>query len=424
MWKGALWGIMTTTRADDKLVGYEYQFYYFLLTLLRMRNEEIVGFEVREDVHKEGDNYLELYQLKHTIQTDVQGNIKNLTTSDTDLWKTLSLWVDIIKKERKQEEFLNITRLVFVSNKLDNDSNKFLEKFKKFKVDNNFVSLKAYLNSYLKELELKYKYKVEEYEAEFELKRNNIKKPTKNINIKYIKNIKSIDDKILSLFFNRLKFDLGLDDIISKIKDNLQVEKYIIESRVDSIFNLLCGLLKEDFYNKVKRREVIEYSAVEFANITLPIFKRIRSEKPNFTTDINYKKSIKIIERTFAKQLKDIGVEDDEIYNLDYKRNLAINNLKRLEQENEISVSDIEELDKNTIDNWIFLYKKQYLREENRDNINAQDLLYTLLDKDLDLTGYKISMKGISSGQFVKISDIPEIGWKYDWAKEYKKDEL
>ena len=41
---------MSSTRADDKILGFEYQFYYFLLEVLKLKDNEIVGFEVKDDV--------------------------------------------------------------------------------------------------------------------------------------------------------------------------------------------------------------------------------------------------------------------------------------------------------------------------------------------------------------------------------------
>lgn len=35
---------MSNTKADDKLIGFEYQFYYFLLSLLKMQIGDTVGF--------------------------------------------------------------------------------------------------------------------------------------------------------------------------------------------------------------------------------------------------------------------------------------------------------------------------------------------------------------------------------------------
>ena len=36
-----------------------------------------------------------------------------------------------------------------------------------------------------------------------------------------------------------------------------------------------------------------------------------------------------------------------------------------------------------------------------------------------DLAGQKIEWKEATKGQFIKMSDISEIGWKYNWKEEY-----
>ena len=58
--------MMNSTRADDKILGFEYQFYYFLLKVLKIDSDETVGFEVKDDVHIEDNKTLSLIQLKHT----------------------------------------------------------------------------------------------------------------------------------------------------------------------------------------------------------------------------------------------------------------------------------------------------------------------------------------------------------------------
>lgn len=85
------------TSAEDKSIGFDYQYYYFLNELLTLRTGMTVGLEVMDDVHTELDNDTQvLVQLKHTVQTAADGNPKNLTTMDADLWKSLSNWAKVI----------------------------------------------------------------------------------------------------------------------------------------------------------------------------------------------------------------------------------------------------------------------------------------------------------------------------------------
>jgi len=406
---------MSDTNADDKLIGFEYQFFYFLLSLLRMKEGDTVGFEVEEDVHIENANMLLLCQLKHSIQTNAQNKIKNLTTADNDLWKTLSLWADKIKEISDIDELKKIY-FVFVSNKSDNDGNNFLTNFRLLDSNNNqsILDFKSYLHEYKSELEQKYNDK---------LKTN--PQAQKDIKIFYLENILSLEEESFKVFFENITFELGLDNIIEKIKKVLKNEKYMASNfRIDRAFESLIGLLKEEFYKKVKEKESVQYTIEAFANMSNPIFNKTRSDKLIFIEELeNFEEDTKILERVFAKQLKDIGIDDDEIYEYDYQRELTLTNLKKLLQDSEISREDIVNLDKTTIQNWKPLHRRQYIKSSNKNDENALDLFYTLLDKDLDLMGQKILFRAISNGQFIKMSDSLEIGWKHNWKEEYKKDD-
>jgi len=386
---------MSNTNADDKLIGFEYQFFYFLLSLLKMQIGDTVGFEVQEDVHIENDGKITFCQLKHTIQTDSQNKPKNLTTSDKDLWKTLSLWVNIINKKSDKNEFLKNAKFIFVSNKSDNDNNAFLTHFTTFQNDKEIDNLKDFLNSYKNTLDSKDKKR------------------------EYLNNILSLDDVLLKNFFLKIKFLLNLNEIRQNIKDVLKNEKYIkSDFRIDQAYEQLIGLLKDDFFEKVRNGESVQYPWETFAQKVSPIFEQMRSEQIPFVSEIQYSSDIKILDRVFAKQLIDIGILDDEIYEYDYNRLLTETNLKELSQGTEITQQNIADLDNNTLNNWRPQHRKKYIQKAN-DNEKALNLFYEILDKDLDLVGQKISLRAISNGQFIRLSDIPKIGWKYSWQEEY-----
>ena len=80
-----------TTSAEDKFIGFDYQYYYFLNELLNLKRGQTVGLEVLDDVHIERtDGTHLLVQLKHTVQTYEKGAPINLTSLDGDLWKSIS----------------------------------------------------------------------------------------------------------------------------------------------------------------------------------------------------------------------------------------------------------------------------------------------------------------------------------------------
>lgn len=410
---------MSNTNADDKLIGFEYQFYYFLLSLLKMQTGDTVGFEVKEDVHIENDGKITFCQLKHTIQTSSQNKPINLTTSDIDLWKTLSLWVNIINKESDKNEFLQNAKFIFVSNKSDNDNNEFLTHFKSFQSDKDINNLKAFLTTYQKEANEKFQNKIEEYNLLSSEEKKKKEKPKEDEKIKYLNNILSLDDALLKVFFSNMEFLLNFNNIRQEIKieirDGIKIRSNF---QIEQGYLQLIGLLKDDFLGKVINRENVQYSREEFAQKVSPIFERMRSEQIPFISEIQHSADVKILDRVFAKQLIGIGIVDDEIYEYDYNRLLTETNLKELQQSNEITQKDIDELDKNTIDNWKPIHEEIYL-DEDYSHKNAKKVLIRTKQIDLNLFGQPISLKAISNGQFIRLSDIPKIGWKFTWKEEY-----
>lgn len=397
------------TNAADKQLGFEYQFYYFLLTLLRLEKDEKAGYEVIEDVHTESEGQFILYQLKHTIQKKSGDEPKNLTTSDNDLWKTLALWSNKILNS-DNPSFIQNTKFIFVSNKSYSENNKFLQKFNDFNKNNDINIVKTFLESYKNEL-------IEKYEIK---KANNPDlKQDKKIN--YINSVLLLKDELLNIFFKNIEFELGLDNIQEKVKQAIQYLKSIKEQRVGSVYREIIGCLKDDFVDKTKNREEIIYSGEDFYLKTLPIFTKFKSDRlPFYKVLDNYEKDIGILDSVFAKQLLDLGFDEDEIFEYDYSRNLALNNFNDLKINSEITEKDIDDLEKNTIDHWKPIFKEIYLDEVYTEKV-AKKLFYKVLQIKLSLSDFPIEYIKISNGQFIHISDLPLIGWKNDWEEKYKK---
>ena len=122
--------------AGAQAIGFDYQFYYFMLLVLELRNGQKIGFEVKDDVHiDKADGTTILLQTKHSTLTNSKGTIQNLTTLDGDLWKTLSNWIDFIKKGK--ENYINKHSFVLVTNK-NESNNEFINSLINFKADGYF----------------------------------------------------------------------------------------------------------------------------------------------------------------------------------------------------------------------------------------------------------------------------------------------
>ena len=107
------------TNAGGVIAGFIYQIYYFLYRLLAMQEGETVSIEKFEDVGAEKGDKKTYYQLKHTIATKGT-TIARMRDRDTDLWKTLSMWIDKIEEqgdEAAQRRWIAESEFVLLSNK-------------------------------------------------------------------------------------------------------------------------------------------------------------------------------------------------------------------------------------------------------------------------------------------------------------------
>ena len=76
-----------------------------------------MSLEKFEDVGVEKDKSKTYYQLKHTSKS-TESKVERMRDRDTDLWKTLSMWVDKIKEGRDEDEqkkSLNSLRSTFMA---------------------------------------------------------------------------------------------------------------------------------------------------------------------------------------------------------------------------------------------------------------------------------------------------------------------
>ena len=76
---------MEESTAPGTGAGFDYQFHYFVYRLLNMKKGQSLGLEIKDDVHSDLDNDVQLlFQLKHTIQTQAGGSpiaLRKLRTS-------------------------------------------------------------------------------------------------------------------------------------------------------------------------------------------------------------------------------------------------------------------------------------------------------------------------------------------------------
>ena len=427
--------VQEQTAAESKSIGFDYQYYYFLLKMLQLKSGESIGYEVKDDVHLDkvdedlhenihlnNNNKKQIfYQLKHSVSKKADKTIINLTEKDKDLWKTISTWVKIINDKadgrvdlQTQIEFINETKFHLITNKSMSDTNNFLVNIKK--INNNDFSLKDML-SYLSNL---------------------INKEENSIVDEYIKLLIKQKQKWLIAFFNNLVIEHNKDDLIERIKLKIK-EKNVPDTRVDDVFASIDSNLRRLMYNTVKEENKILITFERYHEIFTNYFEIGRLKKLPIRLQ-NNKQSIpsNILDFVFIKQLLESQImdENDEgfkdllvnIFTNKYEMN---NNLTQWLQDSDITIEKVQSFDKDSIDKWKLNFDRIHskltrkLRKSELSSIAIEELLdlasdcyhETLkLELKIDETELSTSM---SNGQFYLLSDQPKIGWHFSWKERY-----
>jgi len=399
--------------AGPQAIGFDYQFYLFMYLILGLKHGQKIGFEVKDDIHIDNtDGNTILLQAKHTVQKNSDGSVKNLTTADIDLWKTLNNWVKFIKDDNSKPDFLDSHSFILVTNKGEKN-NEFIGLLSQYKKDND-------LNTFLTAL-------------------NKLKNKTKDETLKkYIKNVASLGKRKLKSFLSKLTLETNKDEIIEKIKNRI-CEKNYQKNLVDPIFESLSSNLNEAKYLEIKKRNKFEISCEEFISRFGKCFKIASEIKPLPKRDFPVLLPEDLENQTFIKQLIDIGeIQSGSRYIRDYTTQMLVF-LRHFtywsDDENFILLTDAEEFKKNSVQIWLNEFKAKYRKIERKINLgqsindlddDIKELSVELVDyirkQDLSIQGFSPLGIRFSNGHYYALSNNLEIGWHFDWENKYKKE--
>ncbi len=396
--------------AGAQAIGFDYQFYYFMLLALELRHGQKVGFEVKDDVHIEReDGTTILFQTKHTVLENSNGATQNLTTLDTDLWKTLSNWADFIKKSKGN--FLDKNSFVLATNKNENN-NEFVSSLSNFKTDKNIYTI-------LKKL-------------------NDLKDKTKDTTIqKYIENIVSLDKTKLSLFLSKISIETGVDEIVKRIKNKL-LELYRENHIVETIYDSLYSNLQLSKYLEIKSGQKFEITFDDFNKKFGKCFKVSTGVQKLPTRNFPILLPENPEEQIFIKQLLDVGEIQAGSQDVIKYTTLMLKFLRHYtywsDEENFILFSEAEDFKRDSISRWDNEFKAKYRQIERKINSGATiesleseiknlsiELVEYIRRLDLSIGDYLPLGVDFTNGHYYLLSNNLEIGWHFDWQNKYKK---
>jgi hypothetical protein len=398
--------IMEGHTAGPQSLGFDYQFYYFMLLALELKHGQKIGFEVKDDIHiDKEDGTTILFQAKHTIQSDINSKSANLTTLDADLWKTLSNWTIMAKADAS---ILSTHSFCLITNK-NQDNNMFLDALATFRENKDVAGIIECLGK--------------------------LGGVTKDAEIKqYLKNVISLGKKNLKLFCTNLSVATSTDDIITKVKNKIH-ENIRKEELVDAIFEKLSSNLQQAKYIEIKARKKFEVSFEDFNKRFGGCFTIAFKDKslPKRRFLITLPKNLE--DQLFIKQLLDIReIEKDSAKIIDYTGQMlqAINNLSSWVENSLVLPTELTEFERNALLKWENEFRSKYRHVEKKIQKGAtllevedeiQNLACELVDlmrrENLPIAGDSLGIE-LSNGHYYALSNELQIGWHFDWATKYR----
>ncbi len=386
------------TSADKKVLGFEYQYWFFLWRVLQLKSGESVGLEVSDDVHTElNDDRQILFQLKHSMKQKSGGATENLTKLDSDLWKTMSNWSRVITdsvdgrdQESNQLAFLKKTDFVLVTNKSKS-------------VDETIPELLASPDSARGAImALQAETKSQDIEA-------------------WMNDVLSLSDPVIEAFVGNVSLDLEVDEIVQRCKTTI-AEKHIADERVDGLLRDLDSQIRQDNFFAVKSGKKVVVTFADFRRKYRSYFDRARSTRLQVRREYD-RLPENLHDQVFVRQLLDIEDLQREDVNamveLTTCKQRVEKNLLRWEVEGELTGLELADFDEETKVRW-----NNAFRHAHRGSENSVTAALMVLDKvrELDVPiGEHLMGVYFSNGQYYRLADIPEIGFAVDWQSRYGK---
>jgi hypothetical protein len=404
--------------AKGPAAGYIFQFEKALLLLSMLENpSDYVSIEVADDVavHDENSVVLISIQAKHSIAS------KGTTFENTShaLWRTFEIWI----KKLEGGVFNKYTKFICSTNKLVSHSSLL------FKITNS---------SFADSLKLIQEILVEQEEK---LQRAIVSDPKGGNSIKStIKLIKFAIAK--KAFFETICGNLQIDDekdVKSKLLQQLHLsaEDYN-ENFITRVYDEFYGWIVSNSRAKWLNGDEAKFTKKSFNEKHSQIIKNPAIINTIFRAKeiLNKITEIEIIEKKgelFVKQIDDIKRRQDAkerlIQNaiLDYIRSEI--EIKHVISQGNYTEEDFKVFLEQCKLTWQNCFDRHVLKEiDEYDDTEKNDLAIVIFDAIMDnidikfKEGYSFTTGSsyVRNGSFLKLSNIPEIGWTPNWESKYK----
>ena len=406
--------------AADIFAAFEYQWDYFVLMLLKENDEATtISFEFLDDVDVQTQDITRLYQIKHSVRKSTNGRTINLTNRDIDLWKTISIWMNIIDK---QPNTLENSEFQLITNKTTSE-NLFVKAIEAYKNDKSIYKLKSNLTT------------IEKSER---TKKGNAISKSSGLDVSRIIT-ELLGKNYLPEFCTRISILETSDTLKEEIK-NVMTNRFALNpNRIDLVYSKLMTKLRDDAIETIQKGSPVSYNGSFFAKHCQSILD-IGRKKLYFRTDYTIRDFCgEPRELLFMKQLFSVGdtKEDD----LDRIAKLTTcwlcfnNNLQEHWDNADLIREDVDELTNNVYSTWYnnhYSNHRKITQNSTNDELNEagyktidtmRNNRFSLANNPLEALLSEGCIYYYSNSATDIIPELPLIGWHRDWENKFKNNE-
>ena len=398
--------------ASDIYLAFEYQWDFFVLEVIKLLEEDdVVSFECLDDVARQTNNEVILYQIKHSLRKKANGETVNLTNRDSDLWKTITVWMDFIEEneEANRDAYINSNRFVFVTNKTIN-SNAFGDALQKYKQNGDLSAFRNRIN-------------------EIKEKGDSASLVTRQIE-------RLVNASYFETFVKHISLNFVPNELELEIKKKIGVRFALKEDKINSVYEHLMARMRDDAKELIRNQKIIQYDCHTIQERYWTIINEGR-EKLVFRTDFpRYDGNPRDL--MFIKQLiavNDITTDDcDDIANYTNQWFQFHNNFKEKWNNHDINDRDVQNLTTDVDSVWRDSHKQFYRKLTKFSSVQdlddaANNVLTVVRKEPLSLARTPLG-QALSRGCFYYysnddstiITEMPRIGWHIDWRSKFRKE--
>jgi hypothetical protein len=387
------------TSADGSFLGYLFQIERVILWLSELEESAVVGVEVADDIVVQLSNGLEIKEIyeqaKHTT-----GKTAPYSDKSEDLWKTLSIWINLIRNEGVNPE--NSKFSLLCNRPLP--SNRFaLKLHKASKTDSDSLDQTC---EELIQAASTLSAKLQNYGAI-------VQNCPKDILRQLVSNIIVIDPSYnhdQQEYFSKLKSNLHLTDDLPINDISEKLFGFVATFLIDNWRNKKEAWLPVKTFNKQFIQLVTEYKSK-------PFFERAASSLPVSKAEENRNRG-----KTFVEQLKLIKCDSEEILESihDYQR--ALTERDRFAKDGEISSEKFDQYFEDLIENWKTISKPRFRSCTVDEHVKTgYDVYYETRKYRGRLNNFEPEQHYTYRGAYHHLANEMNIGWHPEWLDLLKK---